>query len=160
MQHEVFGRSKLEMRNNIRIEPVGDNLIFILPGFKHDFGDAYHHEAMMRTVEVDEEGEYIPWTGPNNWKFEAHEILDTYVFYPINQWMWDHLGDRRVRVFLRLILGIFWGLNCCFPPKDVLFYTIWGIRGYPAVQVLKKVDGKWINDNGNWIDGPPIKQSS
>jgi len=140
-------RSKLELEHNIRIDWISDKLVIIRPGFIHDFGHGDHHTSLMRTVEVDEDGQYIPWTGENipNWRIEAHEILDCYFFYPVNQWMWDHLGDCRVRSFLRTILGIFWGLNCCFPVKDVLLYTIWRIRGCPPVQTFERlISGRWL----------------
>jgi len=137
-------RSKMELEHNILLEKVKDNLIFVLPGFKHDHGDPYHHRSMMRTVLVDKEGEYVPWTGPPHWKFEIHEILDAYIFYPINKYLMKRFGDGKTYHFLRNILGFFWGFNCNFPPKDVVLYTAWSFHGCPALQVLKKIDGKWV----------------
>lgn len=118
-------------------------LVFQLPDFKHEFGYGDHHNSLMRTVEVDEEGDYIPWSGdcPPKWRWEVHGLLDYYVFYPISQWLSDKLGDGdSMYSIARAVLGFFWGFNCCFPRKDVVLYTAWYLRGCPAVRVWKKTE--------------------
>jgi len=138
------GLSKLEIKHNIRIEKVKDDLVFIMPGFIHDFGDPWHHQSMMRTAELGEYG-YVPGTGAPEWKFIMHEVLDDYVFYPVKNYLNKRFGDGELYQFLRTILGFFWGFNCSFPAKDVVLYTAWDFHGCPAIQVLKKRDGKWVD---------------
>jgi len=146
MMAELAARTRLEIKHNIRIERIQDDLVFVMPGFIHDFGDPYHHESMMRAVELGEYG-YMPGSGPAEWKFVMHEVLDDYVFYPINNYLNKRFGDGGFYQLLRSVLGFFWGLNCNFPTKDVILYTAWDFRGCPAVQVLKKRDGKWVDLN-------------
>ncbi len=97
--------------------------------FEHEYGDRFHHMSMMRTVELDEDGDFIPFTGPSNWRFVVHEFLDSWVFYPVRDWMSKWIGDNGVYDTLRGVLGFFWGFNCGFPPRDVALYTVWHLRG-------------------------------
>jgi hypothetical protein len=124
------------------IEFIGD-MAFQRPDFIHEFGHGDHHTSLMRTVELDEDGQYIPYTGEvPEWRYEVHDLLDHYVFYPISKWLIDHDGSSFERI-AGAVLKFFWGLNCCFPRKDVLLYTIWYLRGCPAVRWWKKIDGEW-----------------
>ena len=123
---------------------VQDNLIFVMPDFIHEFGDRGHHMSMMRTVDYDEEEGYIPGTGPPNWRFEVHEVLDHYIFYPIAKWISKFVGDNDFGQLLRVLLGFFWGLSCAFPARDALRYTIWTLHGCKALAVYRKVAGKWM----------------
>lgn len=127
-----------------RIVRISDKLIWVMPGFKHDFGDPFHHMSMMRTVDVDEDGDFIPGTGPSNLRFWIHEFLDDYIFYPIRNSMEKWIGDNEVYHILRTFLGFFWGFNCGFPARDVALYTVWTMRSAPPLFVYNKIDGEWI----------------
>ena len=115
-----------------------------MPGFRHETGNAIHHESMMRTVELDEDANFIPGTGPSNLRFWIHELLDDYFFYPAQKFIRDYIGDNALGGAIRDILGFFWGFNCGFPPRDVALYTIWVMRSAPPIFVYEKIDGKWM----------------
>jgi len=94
-----------------RIVRIYDDLIYIMPGFEHDYGDPFHHMSMMRTVDLDDAGDFIPGTGPSKLQFWLHELLDDIIFYPLQDLMKIYIGDNKVYETLRAILGFFWGLN-------------------------------------------------
>lgn len=131
------------------INRVGDDLIFIMPRFIHEFGDDVHHWSMARTCEFDEDEGIIPFTGPSHRRYVIHEFLDLWIFYPIQHWMRKWLGENRVFNILRSILGFFWGINCGFPFRDVANYFIWNLRGNPPRAAFKKREGKWIQTYPN-----------
>jgi len=126
------------------VNKIRHNLVYVMPEFIHEFGDSAHHMSMMRTVDYDEEEGYIPGTGPPNWRFEVHEVLDYYIFYPISHWISDVVGDNDVGQLLRNLLGFFWGLNCGFPARDVVLYTAWTLRGCKPRAVFRKFADEWI----------------
>ena len=114
-----------------------------LPDFIHDFGYAGHHGALMRTAERDEDGDYVEWTGLcSNAAFEIHEVQEAYFLYPARRWL--QARDARSIYKLDILLVFLWGFVCRFPARDVLLYTLWALRGAPAVRWWKKVDGEWI----------------
>ena len=128
-------RSGLELQHRIRLDKVAENLIFVRPGFIHDFGYLEHHDCPAIN----------PYTRPSirAWiKAELHEILENYLFYPLRGLI--QRNDGRSIKLLDTPLGFLWGLVCWFPFQDVVNYTVWCIHGCPAVQVLKKVEDKWI----------------
>lgn len=102
------------------------------PSFVHEFGDRFHHMSLTRTIEIDEEGDFIPGTGPPEWHFKIHEFLDDVVFYPITHWLTEYIGDNDTYSLLRGILAFFWGFNCGFPAEDIVRYTAWYFRGCKA----------------------------
>jgi hypothetical protein len=122
---------------------VGDDKVFIMPDFIHEIGDRFHHMSIMRTVELDEEGDFIPGTGPKEWRFKLHEFLDAWFFYPLRDLVEKKHKDSDVYQRFRTILGFFWGLNCGFPFPDVVRYTLWDWRGCPALAVFKRIEGTW-----------------
>ena len=128
------------------VNKIRHNLVYMMPDFIHEFGDSAHHMSMMRTVDYDEEEGYVPGTGPPNWRFEVHEVLDYYIFYPIAKWIHKFVtwGDNDLGQLLRNLLGFFWGLNCAFPARDVLRYTIWTLHGCKPRAVFRKFAGQWI----------------
>lgn len=134
------------IKDKVRIFHLSDNEIWLMPGFRHETGDAGHHMSMMRTVDVDEDGDYIPGTGPSNLRFWLHEFLDDYFFYPTQRWMLNWMGNNKIEHIFRMILGFFWGLNCGFPPRDVALYTVWTMRSCPPIFVYEKIDGEWVPD--------------
>jgi len=121
-----------------RYEYVG-KLVFEMPWFLHEFGDDAHHASMMRTAKMGKYG-YIPGTGPPKWRYLIHVFLDDYLFYPLRNLLQRRYGDGKTYNFLRTVLGFFWGLNCAFPPRDVVLYTIWDFRGCRAVKVWDRGD--------------------
>ena len=123
---------------------VANDTIYFMPNFIHEFGDDAHHWSMTRTCDFDEDGGPIPGTGPSDLRYFLHDFLDLWVFYPIQHWMRKWIGDNAVYNILRLILGIFWGLNCGFPFRDVTLYTVWDYRGCAPRAVFKKKKGEWI----------------
>ena len=113
------------------------NHVYQFPTFIYEYGNAFHHMSMMRTVDVDEEGDFIPGTGPRKFRFQLHEFLDGWVFYPIQAYIKERYGyDSRLGGVLRAILGFFWGLNCGFPLRDVVLYTAWALHGCKPVKVF------------------------
>lgn len=131
------------------INLVANDTVYVMPHFIHEFGDRFHHMSMVRTCEHDEEGDLIRGTGPSDARFFVHEVLDAWIFYPIQRWMRKWIGDNAVYNTLRLILGIFWGLNCGFPLRDVALYTVWDYRGCAPRAVFKEKEGEWIQSYPN-----------
>lgn len=123
---------------------VADNCVFVMPEFIHEIGGPGHHMSMRRTCDFDEDSNWIAGTGPSNLKWWLHEFLDDYIFYPIKHALGKTLGDGTLYDILSNILGFFWGLNCCFPARDVALYTAWVFRGCKPRAVYKRREGKWI----------------
>ncbi len=122
---------------------VADDLIFWMPEFIHQIGDSCHHMSMRRTCEFTEDSDWIPGTGPSRLRWWLHELLDDYIFYPIQEIIGDWVGDNDVGHLLRQLLGFFWGLNCGFPARDVALYTVWVMRGCKPRAVYRRREGKW-----------------
>ena len=131
-----------EMRSGIN--RIGDDLVYVMPGFIHEFGDPFHHMSLTRTIELDEDGGFIRGTGPSTLRFWLHELLDDCVFYPAQRWLSKWMGDNKIERFFREILGFFWGLNCGFPARDVALYTVWCFRGCPPLGAFKKRGERWV----------------
>lgn len=120
------------------IEDLGE-LVFQMPDFIHEFGHNGHHGALMRTADRDEDGGYVEWTGLcSNAAFEIHEIIEEYLLYPARNWLRDR--DACSIYKLDILLSFLWGFVCRFPAKDVVLYTIWEIRGCPAIKAWKKTE--------------------
>lgn len=133
------------MRPNIR--RITENLIFVMPGFIHEFGDDAHHWSMARTCDFDEWGAPVRGTGPSSRRYLVHEFLDLNVFYPIKHFLKDALLEGRLYDVLSVFLGFFWGLNCGFPPRDVARYTVWSFRGCKPLAVFRKRGETWVKEN-------------
>jgi hypothetical protein len=131
------------------IDLVYKDEIHIKPPFLHEYGDDAHHWSMVRTCDFDEDGCPIRGTGPSNGRYALHEALDLWVFYPLQRWIVKHFGDNKTYERLRIILGFFWGLNCGFPFRDVVLYTVWSCRDCAHKTVFEKIDGKWVNKYPN-----------
>ena len=123
---------------------VQDDTVFIMPDFIHEFGDPFHHMSLTRTIELDEDGDFIRGTGPSNLRFWIHELLDDIFFYPAQSWLRKWMGDNKIETVAREILGVFWGLNCGFPARDVALYTVWCFRCCPPRAVFKKKGELWV----------------
>ena len=46
--------------------------------------------------------------------------------------------SKSLSMFLRGFISFMWGLNCGFPPKDVIKYVIWEVRGFPLSSEFKE----------------------
>jgi len=121
-------------------ENVG-NLVFEMPWFIHEFGDEWHHASLMRKCARDDDGDYVWSTAPRKWRFIIHEFLDLNFFYPFRRWLRENDG-RKINILDDWLLTPFWGINCGFPFRDVVLYTMWCIHGCPAVKVWKSEDLK------------------
>lgn len=125
------------------INQVADNLVYIMPYFIHEFGDPFHHMSLTRTIDLNEDGDFIRGTGPSNFRFWIHELLDDLFFYPAQKWLSKWMGDNKIERFFREILGFFWGINCGFPLRDVALYTVWCFRGCKPLAIFERHSGTW-----------------
>ncbi len=126
------------------INRVADNLVFVMPGFIHEFGDDAHHWSMARTCELDEWGAPVRGTGPSDWRYLVHEWLDLWIFYPLKHGLRRWFGEGRIYERLSTILGFFWGLNCGFPLRDVARYTVWSFRGCKPLAEFMRRGETWM----------------
>ena len=106
-----------------------ENLVFQMPDFIHDFGWREHHNVPAANTEMEHT--------VRNWvQIELHEHIEHYLLYPARSWLTGQ--DGRAIYKLDIALSFLWGFICGFPPKDIVSYTIWKIRGCGAVKVWKK----------------------
>jgi len=126
------------------LERVGRE-IYVMPGFIHDFGYEGHHGSLMRTCPRDEDGDYDlkAWrVRPRNWRMDLHEFLDEVFFYPFRRWL-NKRDGLLIHSLDDWLLTPLWGINCGFPLKDVLLYSIWNLHGCKPIQVFEKTKAGW-----------------
>jgi hypothetical protein len=70
-----------------------------------------------------------------------HIAIDR-IFYRIRQFLNSHDAMPGYDL-LNAALGLLWGFNCRFPPRDVALHTAWYLRGCPAYSIWELKESVW-----------------
>lgn len=87
--------------------------------FVHDFPEYWQHAPEYEEAHNVQSGLHL----------EIDFMLESLQHRP----MWKIRKSKTLKKLLRALISFTWGLNCHFPPMDIMRFVIWEYRGFPRL---------------------------